>query len=177
MRSQPNRNYVSSDVVMTPDWLACDLALALAPSGVILEPCAGDLSFVMALEEYATEIASCEAGDAGFEWWTRHVDWVITNPPWSQFRVFLKHSMEVADNVALLATVNHWWTKRRVADVAAAGFGYRHLFLCEWPAEWPSSGFQLGMMHIQRGYRGPLPITRLEASAPSVVQSFAAVNG
>ena len=161
MKSQANRNYTSNDVVMTPGYLAAQLTEALAPCGVVLEPCAGALVFVLELERYADEVATCEAHEMGFSWWSRRVDWIVTNPPWSQFRVFLQHGMEVADNVALLATVNHWWTRRRVADVAAAGFGYRRLLLCDWPEEWPASGFQLGMMHVQRGYTGPLHIEKL----------------
>lgn len=162
MKYQANRNYVSDDVVMTPRPLATMLVSALSPSGRILEPCAGDGAFVEALEPYAAgRVGQCEAVDGGFSWWTERVDWVVTNPPWSQFAAFLRHALEIADNVAMLATVNHWWTRRRVADVLGAGFGYKHLLLCDWPQGWPSSGFQLGMMHVSRGYVGPLAITDL----------------
>lgn len=137
----------------------------LAPYGRILEPCAGDSSFVLELARYAINgrVDVCEINDGGmgFSWWTEHVDWVVTNPPWSQFREFLSHAMEISDNVAMLVTVNHWWTRRRVLDVEAAGFGYKKLLLCDWPIGWPASGFQLGMMHISRGYVGPLLIERV----------------
>lgn len=144
---------------MTPPWLAEALVHSLNPSGRILEPCAGDGAFVSALRPYG-DVSSCDTslGHPGFEWWTDHVDWVVTNPPWSQFRLFLVHSMEVADRVALLSTVNHWWTRRRVAEVKKHGFGYRKLLLCPWPKEFPASGFQLGMMLIERGYTGTLAI-------------------
>jgi hypothetical protein len=58
-------------------------------------------------------------------------------------------------------TVNHWWTRHRVNAVTTAGFGYQQLLLCDWPPEFPASGFQLGMMHIARGYTGPLDIRRV----------------
>lgn len=159
MRAQPNRNYVSDDVIMTPRPLAEALARALSPSGRILEPSAGDGAFVETLRQYGT-VETCEItdGSLGFTWWTEPVDWVITNPPWSQYAVFLRHAMTVATHVAFLSTVNHLWTKRRVRDVREAGFGYRQLLLCEWPVVWPSSGFQLGMMHLQRGYDGPMDV-------------------
>jgi hypothetical protein len=144
---------------MTPSALAKKLVDALAPTGRLLEPCAGNGAFVRELQRYGqVDICEISGGGFGFSWWTDHVDWIVTNPPWSQFRFFLEHSMEIADHVALLATVNHWWTKRRVADVKQAKFGYRRLLLCEWPPEFPSSGFQLGMMYIQRGYVGPLSV-------------------
>lgn len=120
-----------------------------------------------ALRPYG-HVYECEIRDdhLGFECWTDKVDWVVTNPPWSKFRLFLTHSMEVADHVALLSTVNHWWTRRRVAEVRKFGFGYRRLLLCEWPKEFPASGFQLGMMLIQRGYTGPLKIEDLAGAEP-----------
>lgn len=154
---------------MTPQWLADMLVKRLNPSGRMLEPCSGQGSFVNAMRPYG-QVSSCDISKdhPGFEWWTERVDWIVTNPPWSQFRLFLVHSMEVADHVALLSTVNHWWTKRRVAEVRKHGFGYRTLLLCPWPDEFPASGFQLGMMLIERGYNGGLSIEDLslqEASA------------
>jgi hypothetical protein len=154
---------------MTPRPLADALVAALKPSGLVLEPCAGDGAFVEALrvflqtDEGIHDVWTCDIadGDMGFEWWSQPVNWVITNPPWSQFARFLRKAMQIADDVAFLATVNHWWTKRRVRDVRDAGFGYKQLLLCDWPPEWSSSGFQLGMMHVQRGYRGPLDIRML----------------
>lgn len=165
MRLQPNRNYRSSDAVMTPRPLARALVTALAPSGSVLEPSAGDGAFVEALRECpaVTSVQTCEIidGDMGFTWWTEHVNFIVGNPPWSNFRVFLAHAMQVSDNVAFLVTVNHFFTKRRVRDVCDAGFGYKTLLFCEWPMEWPSSGFALGFMHLQRGYRGPCTIRQL----------------
>ena len=162
MRRQANRNYNSNDVVMTPKPLAEALVDVLKPFGRILEPAAGDGAFIDALRRYGVvEVCDVVDGDPGFTWFTGRVDWVVTNPPWSKFADFLRHAMQVGDHVAFLATVNHFWTKRRVRDMRDAGFGYRQLILCEWPPEWPMSGFQLGMMHIERGYRGPCEIINL----------------
>lgn len=161
MRSQPNRDYVSNDVVMTPMPLACKLVDALDIAGSVLEPCCGGGSFVFALATttYDIQIQTCEITEGrDFFDWTGHVDWIVTNPPWSQFRPFLKHALEVADNVAFLVTVNHWWTKARVKLVRDAGFGYKRLILVDTPPEFPATGFQLGMMHVQKGWNGPLEI-------------------
>jgi hypothetical protein len=158
MRSQPNRNYQSNDAVMTPQWLADVVVSTVAPSGVILEPCAGNGAFVRALTPYG-RVVTCEASEGNdFFWWSEQVDWVVTNPPWSNFRQFLIHAMRVAEHVVFLATVNHWWTRCRVREVRAAGFGYRQLVLIPWPDEFPASGFQLGAMHLQRAWGGPLAI-------------------
>ena len=160
MRSQPNRNYISDDCVMTPQALADALVDALQPQGRVLEPCAGDGAFSRAITRVNGEVLTCEIRDGSdFYEWDRPVDWIVTNPPWSQFRGFVEHALKLeATNVAMLATVNHWWTKRRVRAVMDAGYRYRQLLLMEWPKEFKPTGFQLGMMHLQRGYDGPMDI-------------------
>ena len=162
MRSQPARNYISDDVVMTPMLLAAALARVLNPAGTILEPCAGDGAFLAALQPYG-EVRTCEISIGhDFFGWITPVDWIITNPPWSRFRHFLEHSLMLAPEIAMLATVNHWWTRRRVSMVLKAGYGYKRLWLITpWPEEFPSSGFQLGLMHISKGYQGPTEIQSL----------------
>lgn len=158
MRSQANRNYHSNDAVMTPDPLARLIVDCLRPHGRILEPCAGDGAFVRALRGYGT-VLTCEATvGQDFSWWTAPVDWIITNPPWSKFRSFLTHALEVADHIVFLATINHWWTRRRVDEVVSRGYGYRDLLLLAWPPEFPASGFQLGAMHLEKQWTGPLRV-------------------
>ena len=158
MRAQPKRDYQSNDVVMTPASLAAALLHALEPRGHLLDPCAGTGVFVRALRGYGL-VDACDTEQGGFSFWSAHVDWIVTNPPWSQFRTILEHALEIADHVALLATVNHWWTHRRVELVRLRGFGYERLLLVDpWPKAFPASGFQLGMMLVSRGYSGALTI-------------------
>lgn len=161
MRSQPNRNYRSDDRVMTPPWLAQAIADRLQPRGVILDPCAGTGNFVSALQRYG-EVDWCEI-DRGRDFfrYERTVDWIITNPPWSQFGPFLEHSLRLADHVALMATVNHWWTRRRYQLVERSNFGYRRLFLINPIPEFPATGFQLGMMLVTRNWRGMMHVQQI----------------
>lgn len=156
MRCQPSRAYRSEARVMTPTPLATAIVDAVAPSGRLLEPCAGDGAFVRAMRPYG-EVATCEVEHGvDFFGWTERVDWIITNPPWSQFAKFLQHSLLVADEVVLLATVNHFYTRSRVEMVRRAGFGYRQLLFVPWPPRhlWHQTGFQLGAMRLSRGHRG-----------------------
>ena len=163
MKYQPNRNYVSNARVMTPRPLARAIVDALEPSGLLLEPCAGDGAFVEALTPYG-EVEWCELdrGRDFLAWPTsRRVDWIITNPPWSQFRQFLEHSLAVADHVCFLAPLPHWFTKRRMRSVRDAGFGYKEILLVDWPPVrgWREQGFLLGTMHIVRGYEWPCEVS------------------
>jgi len=93
--------------------------------------------------------------------WTERVDWIITNPPWSQVRRFLQHAMKVADNIVFLMTINHVWTKARLRDIHTAGFGIKEILLVDMPRSFPQSGFQLGAIHIARGWRGRVQLGAL----------------
>lgn len=165
MRSQPNRDYVSNDDVQTPPALARRLVGHFAPTGRILEPCRGRGNFLKLLpgadwceikrgrDFLAVDPAAVPGG---------RYDWIITNPPWSQIRAFLQQSMRLADNIVFLMTVNHVWTKARLRDIRAAGFGLKEIVLVDMPRTFPQSGFQLGAIHIARGYTGPLTLTHLD---------------
>jgi len=150
MRHQPNRNYVSEDRVMTPPGLARAIIEHFKPSGRMLEPCRGAGAFLKAMK--GADWCEIERGRNFFDY-KKNVDWIVTNPPWSLLRAFLKKAMEVSDNVVFLCTVNHFWTKARVADIKEAGFYTAEIALIDpYPnPEFPASGFQLGAIHLKRG--------------------------
>jgi len=151
MKSQPNRNYVSNDDVQTPVHLAERIVRHFKPNGRILEPCCGEGRFL----KFMPGASWCEIKRGrDFLKWREPVDWIVTNPPWSQIRTFLGHAMTVADNVVFLMTVNHVWTKARIRDVREAGFQLKEICLVEMPPEFPQSGFQLGAVHLARGWKG-----------------------
>lgn len=152
---------IRDDRIMTPLLLARAIVKALGPTGMILEPFAGDGSFVKALRPYG-RVRWCEI-DRGRDFfaWKKPVDWIVSNPPWSQFRTALDHALTLADHVVFLVTVNHWWTQARVRIVRDAGFGYRHLLLIDTPDTFRATGFAIGAMHLERGYDGPLAIRSL----------------
>ena len=137
---------------------------ALQPAGRILEPCAGEGAFLSALPPGA-EWCEIKRG-RDFYAWHDPVDWIVTNPPWSQIRRFLQHAFTVADNVALLMTVNHAWTKARLRDAKTAGFGLKRIILVNMPASFPQSGFQLGLVVYQRLYRGPILLDEIGGEWP-----------
>lgn len=141
-----------NDTVYTPNQLALTIVKALNPKGLILEPCSGGGAFVRAFEKQGLEYISCEIdkGSDFFDFKDR-VDWVITNPPWSQARKFLQHSMSVADNIAFLITINHFLAlKARFRDMKEKGFWVSEVLLCDTPKEFPQSGFQLGVVVIKK---------------------------
>lgn len=162
MRYQPNRNYRSNDDIQTPRALARALVSLLDPCGKILEPCAGEGAFLEALP-VGTEWCEFKKGRDFFAW-DRPVDWIITNPPWSQIRPFLCRSFTLAQHVAFLMTVNHAWTRARLRDAREAGFSINRIILCETPRSFPQSGFQLGMVVYSRRIEGQIQVTELIGS-------------
>ncbi|MGI8603655.1 MAG: hypothetical protein ACR2OZ_11740 [Verrucomicrobiales bacterium] len=165
MKSQPNRNYESNDDVQTPPDLAARIVRHFKPQGRILEPCCGDGSFLRYLP--GAEWCEVKKGRDFFRWEER-VDWIMTNPPWSRIRDFLQQAMKVADNVVFLMTVNHVWTKARLRDIRTRRFGLREICLVEMPLSFPPSGFQLGAIHLQRNWSGPIAFS--DISAPGVAE-------
>lgn len=108
MKYQPNRNYKSDDVVMTPIDLAKDLVEHFQPKGKGLEPCCGTGNILKFLSN--AEWCEISKGKDFFDYQDK-VDYVFTNPPFSKIRDFLNHAMELSKNVYFLLTINHIWTK------------------------------------------------------------------
>lgn len=175
VRYQPNRDYVSNDDIQTPPALARQLVAHFSPAGRILEPCAGDGHILDCLPPGADWCEIKRGRD--FLQHTGGYDWIITNPPWSQLRVFLKHAFALADNVVFLMTVNHAWTKARLRDMYAAGFGLCQIHLVPTPLSFPPSGFQLGAIHYKRGHEHSLKLTHASCLQEAKAQQMAARAG
>jgi transcriptional regulator with XRE-family HTH domain len=150
----PPTNAPGQDIVLTPQLLARRIvdAFADAMAGEVLDPCRGEGAFFDAFPPHLTA-HWCELSEGrDFFGWTRRVDWVMTNPPFSKLRAFLNHAMAIGDNVVFLAALSHFGTRARIRDIRAAGFGLRRVLLVPTPRDWPSSGFQLAAVHLQRGW-------------------------
>jgi hypothetical protein len=156
-------NY-GNDCVMTPDYLASAIVQHFRPHikdiDLVLEPCCGEGAFVRAFEE--NKLSNITAFDivdgTDFFAWNGEVEWIITNPPWSKMRAFLRHSYEVAHEVVFLALLNHLISlKARLGDAKKAGFGVREILLLDTPKQstgWPQCGFQLAAVWFSQGYSG-----------------------
>lgn len=151
----PSKNQPNADKVYTPDDLAEAIVNHFKPWGECLEPCAGGGAFVRAMKKFGVANISAMEIDEGSDFledvfWAEY-SFIITNPPFSKFRAFLKKSMELADNVVFLCTINHiFGLKARLRDIKDSGFYIREVLLCETPASWPSSGFQTGAILLTK---------------------------
>jgi hypothetical protein len=101
-------------------------------------------SAMMALRPYGP-VDWCEiTRGRDFFAWTTRVDWIVTNPPWSQFRRVLRQALAVADHVALVCTLNHLWTKARRQDVRRGGSGWNGFWSLPRRARGQSRAFSWG---------------------------------
>lgn len=152
------------DRVYTPPELARQIVRHFRPEGTILEPCRGRGAFTDCLPRHTRWMEI----DEGHDFLLHdppcpHFDWIVTNPPWSKFRPFLRRSMEVANNIVFLALLNAWFMKARMRDMRDAEFGLVEILLVDTPpAPWPQTGFQLAAVKISHGYSGTVKFSRIE---------------
>lgn len=154
----PKKNSAEKDIVYTPRYLARKVVTHFMPSGRVLEPCYGNGAFYDVFPQH-TKRYWCEiAMGKDFLTYTRKVDWVISNPPWSKFKEFMIHAMTLADNIVYVVTINHFITKQRLRLIRAANFGIVEFVLLDTPKTWPQSGFQVVAGYLRKGYTGSINI-------------------
>jgi len=141
-----------NDVVFTPDWLAKRICEMFNLTGAILEPCKGEGAFLKYLPK---NTEWCEIADGkNFYDYNKKVDWIVTNPPYSDFNRFLKHSFEIAENVVLLVPLSKMLKSMgTIKSVMDYGNIVSCYFLSGSEAGFPF-GFPCGIFYIKKGYDG-----------------------
>lgn len=89
---------------------------------------------------------------------TGEFEWIITNPPWSQLSAFLAHSFTLSYNIVMLIHIQQAFMPNRLRMAKVHGYGIKQIILLDTPKEFPQSGFQLGAVHWQKGWKGPITI-------------------
>jgi hypothetical protein len=124
-----------------------------APAGRVLEPCKGAGAIFRYLPSGSAWCEIAEGRD--FFAWHDHVDWIISNPPYSKLRPFLRHAFKVADNVAFLVPARNVFSGYGTVR-EAAGFG--RMKNLRWYGTGSRLGFPMGnaiaTIHWQRGHSG-----------------------
>ncbi len=141
-----------NDVVFTPDWLAKKICSMFEIKGEVLEPCKGEGVFLKYLPE---NTEWCEIVDGrNFYDYKKKVDWLVTNPPYSDFNRFLEHSFELAENIVLLVPVAKMM---KSMGTIKAVMNYGGIVSCHFlsggKAGFPF-GFPIGIYHLKKGYKG-----------------------
>jgi hypothetical protein len=145
-----------NDVVFTPQPIAEQIVRWANPKGKCLEPCMGEGVFFNLLPEPRDWCEITKGRD--FYDYLERVDWIVTNPPYSDFDRFLEHSFELADDVVLLVPVakvfKSWGTMKKIKKYGGiVKVWFVPASRCGFPF-----GFPAGAFHFQKGYDGETKI-------------------
>lgn len=142
------------DRVYTPSWCAADMVRHFQPSGRILEPCRGDGAILGHLPNGSDWCEIDEGRD--FFAWSEPVDWIITNPPYSKLRPFMKHAFRLADHVVLLIPARNLFSGYGTVREAIGFGGMKEL---RWYGTGAKLGFPMGnaiaAVYWERRHQGP----------------------
>lgn len=146
-----------SDVVYTPADVAADVVSHFEPSGRLLDPCRGGGVFSDLMP--GADWCEIREGRDFFEW-DREVDWIVSNPPYSIFSKFLRHSMNVAINIVYVVPINKVYNSDRMMREVWSWGGVPEIFVIGPGASlnFPI-GFCIGAVHFKRGFRGATQVT------------------
>ena len=142
----------ASDDVQTPIKIAKSIVEHYRPKGSILEPCMGNGNIYNLLPEQKDW---CEIKDGrDFFNWNKCVDWIITNPPYSIYDLFLEHCFKIANNVVLLVPIAKAFKSMKVKRLVDAYGGLKEIWVigngnsCGF-----AFGFPVGCLYYKKNYR------------------------
>jgi hypothetical protein len=141
------------DIVYTPERIAKGIINYLQPDGTCLDPCKGDGAFYKFMPKNADYCEIRENKD--FFKYSKKVNWIIGNPPYSIFKEFLEKSFEIADNVSFLVPTNKIFQRQIIMDMINNYGGIKSMIifgsgqLLDFPF-----GFSVGNFHFQKNFKG-----------------------
>jgi len=160
-KSMKMNHIKKSDVVMTPEWIAKDIINHFNPTGVCLDPCRGDGAFY---NNFPGQKEWCEINEnKDFFLWDKKVDWVISNPPYSNMVPFIIKGMEISNNVVYYLYADIYWTKARINIIQEFGFHLHEIYFIQSKKEdnFPIFGRALAAVHLKKGPIEPIIINSL----------------
>lgn len=148
-----------NDVVFTPDWLAKQICKQFPIDGKVLEPCKGEGVF---LKYLPPKTDWCEITDGkNFYDYTNKVDWIVTNPPYSDYNRFLEHAFSLADNIVLLVPVAKMLKSMGTIRTIMNYGGFVSISILPASKAGFPFGFPCAVYHLKKGYKGETKIELL----------------
>lgn len=137
-KMNPANRAKGNDEIYTPEWCAKDMVQHFSPTGKILEPCKGAGVFTDLLP--SADWCEIRLGKNFYDYKTK-VDWVITNPPYSDIRKFVLHSMSISDNIVFLIPV---WKAFNAYGLQLESKKYGNIHEIRWYGTGGKLGFPMG---------------------------------
>ena len=95
-----------------------------------------------------------EEGKDFFEY-TKKMNWIIGNPPYSLFEKFLRHSFNLAENVSFIVPINKVFQRQLIMNMINKYGGIKQIivFGSGQKVGFPF-GFSVANFHFMKGYKG-----------------------
>lgn len=150
----------SSDIVLTPEPVAAAVIQRFDPKGTVLDPCRGEGAFFNRIK--GCKWCEVRQGKDFFEW-DEQVDWIISNPPYSIFSTFLRHSFKVSENIVYLIPVNKIFNSFKMMREVWDWGGVPVCYVIGGGASlgFPI-GFTIGAVHFRKGFKGGMKVEFME---------------
>lgn len=141
------------DIVYTQKRVVMDILNWLKPTGTILDPCLGDGAFYECMPN-PKDWCEILKGRNFFEY-TKKVDWIIGNPPYSIFEEWLEHSFNIANSVVYVLPTNKIFQRKIIMKMINDYGGIRGLrvYGSGQNIGFPF-GFSTGTFWFERDYKG-----------------------
>lgn len=144
---------IKSDQVYTPPLLAIDMVKFFQPSGTCLDPCAGENVFFSQLPAGSDWCEISRGRD--FYAWQTPVDWIISNPPYSHYAAWVRHSMTIAQNIVYLVPLYKLFASNTFLGEVFAWGGITHIRRYGTGSQWGLPfGHALAAIYYQKNYTG-----------------------
>ncbi len=147
-----------NDNVTTPVEISCMIINKFSLYGLILDPFKGTGSFY---DNYPNNLEKdwCEIKqNKDFFFYNNHVDWIISNPPYSIFDEVLEHSFEIADNIVYLVPLSKIVSSMgRIRKIKKYGGVPYILILSASKCKFPF-GFPACAIYLKKNYKGSTKI-------------------
>lgn len=159
---KPNKNgkQNQTDKVMTREYIAIKIINHFKSQGIVLDPAKGTGNFY---NNFKGKKDWCEIDEGkDFFNYNKKVDWIITNPPYSIYDMFLLKCFEVSDNVVLLVPLTKAFKSQKIQRQIEKYGGLKEVVMLGGGQNIGFNfGFPVGCLYYKRNYKGKCKITNL----------------
>lgn len=158
-RTRGLKNY--SDEHYTAKCIAEVVIKHFSPIGRCLEPFSGNDAFLQYMPS-GTDWCEIQKGRDFFDY-NDQVDWIVTNPPFSNMTKVFEHAFSLSDNCVFVIPISKYWSSAPRINASLAYGGLKEILHLGTGRDIGFDiGFPFAAMHFKRGYQGPIQQTRLK---------------
>lgn len=137
-------------------------------SGIMLDPSAGENAFYNNFPEGMRMRCEINDGLDFFNWDdSNRVAWIITNPPYSIYDLFLEKAFKIAENVVFFVPIAKAFKSNKIQDMSQKYGGLKEIvYMGGGGKHGFNFGFPVGCLHYKKDYKGDCKITHYLPTQP-----------